>query len=460
MIIVDDDDDDFSTASKGFSYFCIYWHIYASTFKSFDSLSRDFSRLVDIKHYLYYFQGAETNRPRFLRERKKRMPKEKQTCNVTEAAGKDVAVLQSMAASQADSCQQTVENSHDSGASALLESFSESELSSKVDRSKQNQSPLIAWKEPKRGRKIQTTSLLLRRKKKIKRRNKQKRVLRLRGGCGDEENVDEMKSSDEDSQGHNSFGEQERAIPSIRNSSNSAEPKEIQPSSAVTGHVEESPDGKRGREADDSFDVFVPVQQLKRPRGWSTWEHKRRQRPGPLQPPRVPTLEYTNMTVLAIDEEDGVRIMSQYKDKYMRSELQLERISDAQSDQRKVAGGVYRCLEKDQQGFELVIRKGFKTKTLGIVLRRRKQGKLFSLFESFGDMKYEYFRFCKHTDGLRFRQACPERTPTGYIWTGVGGEIAMPDQPSSDVFVFCERMDRDIHFSQVIMFFKGCLYIM
>ena len=172
----------------------------------------------------------------------------------------------------------------------------------------------------------------------------------------------------------------------------------------------------------------------------------------PLQPPRVPTLEYANMTVLAIDEEDGVRIMSQYKDKYMRAELQLERISDAQSDQRKVAGGVYICLEKEQQGFELVIHKGYKAKTIGIVLRRRKQGKFFSLFESFGDMKYEYFRFSKHTDGLRFRQECPERTPTGYVWTGVGGEIAMPDQPYSDVFVFCERMDRDIHFSQVMMF--------
>ena len=39
MIIVDDDDDDFLTASKGFSYFCIYWHIYASTFNPIGSLS-------------------------------------------------------------------------------------------------------------------------------------------------------------------------------------------------------------------------------------------------------------------------------------------------------------------------------------------------------------------------------------------------------------------------------------
>ena len=29
--------------------------------------------------------------------------------------------------------------------------------------------------------------------------------------------------------------------------------------------------------------------------------------------------------------------------------------------------------------------------------------------------------------------------------------MALPDKPSSNVFVFCERMDRDMHFSQVIV---------
>ena len=207
-------------------------------------------------------------------------------------------------------------------------------------------------------------------------------------------------------------------------------------------------DGKRGREDDNSFDTFVPVQDLKRPRGWSMWEERTRQRPAPMQPPRIQNLEYCNMTVRAVEDEEGIQVMSQYKDMYMRSEVQLQQVSDAQADQRKVAGGVYRCLERDQEGFELVIHKGFMTKTLGIVLRRKKRGKLLSVFESFGDMQYEYFRFSKFTDGLRFRQACPERTPTGYIWTGIGGEMAMPDQPNSDVFVFCERIDRDLHFSQ------------
>ena len=153
------------------------------------------------------------------------------------------------------------------------------------------------------------------------------------------------------------------------------------------------------------------------------------------------------MSITAAEDEEGIQVMSQYKDKYMRSEVQLQRISDAQGDQRKVAGGVYRCLEREQEGFELVIHKGYMTKTLGIVLRRRRQGKPASVFESFGDMKYEYFKFSKFTDGMRWRQECPDRTPTGYIWTGVGGEMPMPDRPTGDVFIFCERVDRDLHFS-------------
>ena len=212
-------------------------------------------------------------------------------------------------------------------------------------------------------------------------------------------------------------------------------------------HDDENDGGKRRREGDNSFDDFVPVKELKRPRGWSAWEEKTRQRPAPLQPPRIQTLEYCNMSITAAEDEEGIQVMSQYKDKYMRSEVQLQGISDAQADQRKVAGGVYRCLEREQEGFELVIHKGYMTKTLGIVLRRRQQGKPASVFESFGDMKYEYFKFSKFTDGMRWRQECPDRTPTGYIWTGVGGEMPMPDRPTGDVFIFCERVDRDLHFS-------------
>ena len=36
------------------------------------------------------------------------------------------------------------------------------------------------------------------------------------------------------------------------------------------------------------------------------------------------------MTIRAAEDEEGIQVMSQYKDKYMRSEVQLQRISDAQ----------------------------------------------------------------------------------------------------------------------------------
>ena len=208
-------------------------------------------------------------------------------------------------------------------------------------------------------------------------------------------------------------------------------------------HAESIGEGQGGSEPD-----FVPLGQLNRPPGWSAWGmDKTKPRPAPLHPPRIPDLQHANMTIRAIEEEDGAQIFSQYKDIYMRSEVQLQRSAVAQGDQRKVAGGWYTCLEPGQEGFELVLRKGFKSKTLGITLRKRTQGETFVVFDSFADMDYEFFHFSRHTDGLRFRKMCPKTTPTGYIWTGAGGEVPLPDHPSSDVFVFCERADRDIHFS-------------
>ena len=210
----------------------------------------------------------------------------------------------------------------------------------------------------------------------------------------------------------------------------------------------DEPRGHKEEGGDQDEPDFVQKADLKRPRGWSAWEDKTKQRPAPLNPPRVQDLQYANMTIRAIENEDGAQIFSQYKDIYMRSEVQLKRSEEAQGDQRKVAGGVYTCLEDGQDGFELALRKGYKTKTVGIVLRHRAQEKVLTVFDSFADMEYEYFLFSKHTDGLRYRQKCPRTTPTGYIWTGVGAEMPLPDCPSSDVFVFCERADRDIHFSE------------
>ena len=137
------------------------------------------------------------------------------TKDVVEAAAKDVVQSMDSGPPQADPGQQAVEENHgsDKTTSLGLGSFSESSMSTTVyDGSKQDQNSPIIWKEPIRGRKIQTTSLLLRRKMKIKRRNKQKPVLRLRGGCGDgeEKDDDRLKSSDEDDDDGGSRSKQDK----------------------------------------------------------------------------------------------------------------------------------------------------------------------------------------------------------------------------------------------------------
>ena len=212
-------------------------------------------------------------------------------------------------------------------------------------------------------------------------------------------------------------------------------------------NISEGGDKQSSEDGVDDDQDFVFLSDLNRPPGWRAWEEKTKQRPAPLHPPRLPDFEYANMTIRAIENEDGAQIFSQFKDNYMRTAVQLKRSAEAQGDQRKVAGGGYTCLENGHEGFELVLRKGYKSKALGIILRKRKQEKVRMVFNAFADMDYEYFLFSKHTEGLRFRQKCPRTTPTGYLWTGVGAELPLPDAPSSDVFVYCERADRDIHFS-------------
>ena len=92
----------------------------------------------------------------------------------------------------------------DKEVSLVTESSSESDMSSTGDRQRQYQASPLAWTEPKRGRKIQTTSLLLKRKKKDKRRHK---VLRLRGGCGDDENMDDGSNSNDEEDNDDDDGE-------------------------------------------------------------------------------------------------------------------------------------------------------------------------------------------------------------------------------------------------------------
>ena len=189
---------------------------------------------------------------------------------------------------------------------------------------------------------------------------------------------------------------------------------------------------------------WIGEDKVRRPEGWKYWEEDRmQQRPAPLDPPRSPNMEYANMTVNAVSEEGGAEVFSPLKDKYRRTEQQLRDVAEAHADQRTIAGGVYRCLDDGTKGHELAIKRGYKSKVLGIVLTRMKDNKRVSVFESFAFMKYEYFKF--GNTGIRFRQSWPEETPTGFTWEGFGGN-ALP-LPTSDVHVYCERVDRDIHFS-------------
>ena len=159
--------------------------------------------------------------------------------------------------------------------------------------------------------------------------------------------------------------ERETDVPTVAGpGENSGSKKEKQVPESQEGGEGECGGGQDERD-------FVFLAQLNRPRGWSAWEHRTKQRPTPLHPPRIPDLQYANMSIRAIDDEDGVQIFSQLKDNYMRTSFQLQRSAEAQADQRKVGGGVYTCLEDGQEGFELVLRKGFKSKALGISLRHR-----------------------------------------------------------------------------------------
>ena len=213
----------------------------------------------------------------------------------------------------------------------------------------------------------------------------------------------------------------------------------------LRGGTPESADMEEGRGNNSGLENKEGwIGEVRRPDGWKYWEEdKVEQRPAPLVPPRSSDMEFANMTANAVSEEGAAEVFSPLKDKYRRTEQQLRDVAEAHADQRSVAGGVYRCLDEGNEGFELTIRRGFKSKVLGIILAGRKEGKTKVMFESFALMRYEYFKF--GDTGLRFRQSLPQETLTGFTWEGFGGN-AVP-LPTSDIHVYCERVDRDIHFS-------------
>ena len=383
----------------------------------------------------------------------------------------------------------------DRGASLATTSYSGSDKSPTQDWTRQDQGPPAVWTEPRQGRKIQTTSLLLRRKRKEKRRHKQKRVLRLRGGCGDDETKDDGHDSDAeedfDAEASSKQDDDKPDQPSTKDGGQTdrivgddteARPKEY------TAQANE--DGKRKRETfvdndgknivgldkdkDPSQTVrnggtcqggeknypksnasLEPlamsvlagsrqghVRSLERPASWGDWELTRQKlRPPPLDLPRQPDLAYLNMTVDEAANEDGIEHYDLAKDKYRRTTAQVHAVRQAQRDQRRVAGGIYQCQEDGKESFYLHIMKG-RDKLLGIQLvQYEPPQKPRVQFGTFAKMDYERYVQCS---AQRVRVNLPEETETGFIWYGHGGN----QYPlSTSVYRFCERVDNDIHYS-------------
>ena len=222
---------------------------------------------------------------------------------------------------------------HDSGASLVSERFSESHCSSNENGRMEDQNPPVSWREPKRERKIQTTSLSLRRRKL---RNKQReprliqthKVLRLRGG-----------GFDDGDGGVNSKQDENKSDDPCNNDD------------LEMGNREQKPPPKKRLRTRNYKAVDWPDQLT----AGSCFE-KSRQKPAPMDLPREQDLSFGNMTTDCIESEDGREIFSPLLDSYRRTDAQVEAVKDAGADQRKVGGGVYQNKVNSQMFF--TIRRG------------------------------------------------------------------------------------------------------
>ena len=179
-----------------------------------------------------------------------------------------------------------------------------------------------------------------------------------------------------------------------------------------------------------------------RPDSWKYWElEKQCLRPPPLDPPRRPDMAYVNMSVNGAENEDGMEHFSLAKDRYRRTDAQIDAVREARRDQRRFGGGIYRCIESGKTELYLHIRKG-STNFVSITLVRAEQNqKPVIQFETFAKMNYESY---STSDGVRNRKTLPEETETGFMWYGHGGSTNLL---ASSVYTFCERVDNDVHFS-------------
>ena len=351
----------------------------------------------------------------------------------------------------------------------VLEENLESDTSLGGDKQIQDQTAPLFWTEPKQVRKIQTTSLLLRRKRKDKRRHKIKPVLRLRGGCGDDENMDDGTNSNDDEDNDDDGKEnhqKDKDKPDLlfatdresvtgaggderdhrKESEMDIEVEPMSEAEGVKNAVGQTEEVKNGGEANLSEFVNATnrpsVTTSIRADSWMEWEQDREMlRPLPLDPPREPDLAYLNMTVDEAANEDGIEHFNLAKDAYRRSDAQVQAVREAQRDQRNVAGGIYQCQEDGKENFYLHIMKST-GKLLGIKLvhvdhphRPKVQ------FETFAQMEYERYIQCS---SQRVRVNLPEETETGFLWHGHGGNTY---PLSNSVYKFEERVDNNIHYS-------------
>ena len=411
------------------------------------------------------FQGREQSQPRFEGERSQRRKTKTRvrSCSIKEEVAQTTtstlnvaqAFTDKVVGGQSNDRKELFEENQDSVAkkSLVSETFSESHGSSNEDRPRQNQNQPIVWVEPKRGRKIQTTSLLLRRKKKIKRRNKQKHVLRLRGGNGDEENGDGMNFSDEE--------DKDGAINSKQDKTNKDEPS-ITNGEKVSSRMEDDKEATKKAEIEDEemteADIYKDADLEPPPKKRSCdppllqsyfESSKKCQRPAPLYQPRVPDMECGNTTADVIENEDGCEIFSPWKEKYQRTNGQMEAVIQSKADQRKSGGGVYQSREQDDQF--LSIQKGHSSKNIGLKLETFDAGKVITKWRCFALMNYESFDFSKSDPEVRIRKEQPKSTSTGYIWHGYGTDFLLPTSSvQCKFYAYCERSgERDIHFSEM-----------
>ena len=115
------------------------------------------------------------------------------------------------------------------------------------------------------------------------------------------------------------------------------------------------------------------------------------QRALPLAQPRLPNMEYADMTVEADHEEGGIELSSFEKDRFRRSEAQVKAIKAARKDQRSVAGGVWQCERQDLRNFFVTIERPYMAAKLGVKLVKLDEvtNKPQTVFHSFFLMKYE-----------------------------------------------------------------------